>query len=237
MNPLICARCGEFTDRPHVDADDPTGAVLCCARCGHREPFRRLPLLCVTGPSGTGKSTVARLLLESLSQRFVVLEQDLLWTGGLRDSDTEHPLFRTTWLRTAAMIQQNGRPVVLCGTVVPPEFEALPERALFSEIRYLALMCDPGVLAARLRARPAWRQWDEPRIAEMLDYARWVEETAHEMDPPVDLLDTTGVPAERTAEEVARWALRTTGAAGAPAAAGLRADAAGRPSRDSAPLR
>nr|WP_156001020.1 AAA family ATPase [Streptomonospora sp. PA3] len=202
---MICARCGEYTDRPAVDTADPAGAVLCCARCGHREPFRRLPLLCVTGPSGTGKSTVARLLLERLSDRFVVLEQDLLWTGALRDSGTEHPLFRTTWLRAAAMIQQNGRPVVLCGTVVPPEFEDLPERVLFSEIRYLALTCDPDVLAARLRARPAWRQWDEPRIAEMLDYARWVQDTAHEMDPPVDLLDTTGVPAERTAEEVARW--------------------------------
>ncbi|MFD0776719.1 AAA family ATPase, partial [Streptomonospora algeriensis] len=205
MNPLICPRCGDFTDRPAVDAAAPAGAVVCCARCGHRAPFRRLPLLCVTGPSGTGKSTVARLLLERLSAEFVVLEQDLLWTGGLRDSGTEHSLFRTTWLRTAAMIHQNGRPVVLCGTVVPPELEDLPERALFSDIRYLALTCAPDVLAARLRNRPAWREWDEPRIAEMLDYARWVGETAHEMDPPVDLLDTTRVPVERTAGEVARW--------------------------------
>ncbi|MDT0300801.1 AAA family ATPase [Streptomonospora wellingtoniae] len=235
MNPLICARCGEFTDRPGVDAADPAGAVLYCADCGHREPFRRLPLLCVTGPSGTGKSTVARLLLDSLSQRFVVLEQDLLWTGGLRDSDTEHPLFRTTWLRTAAMIQQNGRPVVLCGTVVPPEFEDLPERALFSDIRYLALTCDPEVLATRLRARPAWRQWDEPRIAEMLDYARWVEESAHEMEPPVELLDTTGVPAERTADQVARWAVRAASANDAPPAPDQRSGAAGVSARDSTP--
>ncbi|WP_052809477.1 AAA family ATPase [Streptomonospora alba] len=223
MNPLICPDCGDFTDRPDVDAAGPSGAVVCCARCGHRAPFQRLPLLCVTGPSGTGKSTVARLLLERLSAEFVVLEQDLLWTGGLRDSSTEHPQFRTTWLRTAAMIHQNGRPVVLCGTVVPPELEGLPERALFSEIRYLGLMCEPDVLAARLRNRPAWREWDEPRIAEMLDYARWVEETAHEMDPPVDLLDTTRVPVEHTAEEVARWVERAAARGGSRTAEGTGA--------------
>lgn len=208
MNPLICARCGEHTDHPAVetaDSADAAGPVLRCARCDHREPFQRLPLFCVTGPSGTGKSTIARLLLDQLSDRFVVLEQDLLWTGGLRDSGTEHHLFRSTWLRTAAMIQQNGRPVVLCGTVVPPEFEQLPERVLFSDVHYLALMADPDILAERLRARPAWREWDEPRIAEMLDYTRWVQETAHEMDPPVTLLDTTGTKPAATAEEVAAW--------------------------------
>ncbi|WP_131101255.1 AAA family ATPase [Streptomonospora litoralis] len=227
MNPLICPRCGEYTDHPRVDTSGAAGAVLCCARCGHREPFRRLPLFCVTGPSGTGKSTVARRLLDRLAADYVVLEQDLLWTGGLRDSGTEHPLFRSTWLRTAAMIQQNGRPVVLCGTVVPPEFEDLPERALFSRISYLALMCEPDALAARLRARPAWRQWDEPRIAEMLDYTRWIQETAHEMDPPVTLLDTTDESAEATAERVARWVLGAS-AEDSGANGGVAGNAAGR---------
>ncbi|MDA8371107.1 MAG: AAA family ATPase [Nocardiopsaceae bacterium] len=202
MNLLICARCGAYSDTPDVD---PTGPVVCCAECGHRQPFRRLPLYCVTGPSGTGKSTVARLLVERLADRFVVLEQDVLWTAGLRDPDGDHRLFRSAWLRMASMVQQNGRPVVLCGTVVPPEFEPLPERRLFSEIRYLALMCDPEVLAARLRARPAWREWDEPRIAEMLDYTKWIRETAHEMAPPMALLDTTRAPVASTAEAVAAW--------------------------------
>lgn len=202
MNPLICARCGARIDPSGVA---PAEAVLTCAACGHHQPFRSLPLYCVAGPSGTGKSAVGRMLVDMLADRFVVLEQDVLWTAGLRDPTDEHRQFRTTWLRMAGMIQQSGRPVVLCGTVVPPELEPLPERALFSDIHYLALTCEPDTLADRLRARPAWRQWDEERITEMLDYAAWVRDTAHQMSPPMTLLDTTGGTVADTAHRVAAW--------------------------------
>ncbi|GAA3763220.1 nucleoside kinase [Salinactinospora qingdaonensis] len=192
------------TDIPVVDTDEGEPVVR-CTECGHRQPFTRLPLYCLTGPSGTGKSTVARLLLPRLADRFVVLEQDVLWTAGLRDPAHNHRAFRSAWLRMAAMIHQSGRPVVLCGTVVPPEFELLPERPLFDGIHYLALVCEPTMLAERLRARPAWREWDEPRIAEMLDYAAWVRETAADMAPPVSLLDTTHTSVKETADDVCAW--------------------------------
>lgn len=208
MNPLICTRCGERTDSPQVIVELP---AIVCGTCGHRQPFVRLPLLSLTGPSGTGKSTVARLLVERLSGRFVVLEQDVLWQAGLRDPVR----FRSAWLAMAAMIQQNGRPVLLCGTVVPPEFEPLPERALFTEIRYLALTCDPDVLAARLRARPAWRRWSEPRIAETLEFNGWVRAKASSMEPPMRLLDTTTAGVESVADEVGAWALEEAKPGGA----------------------
>lgn len=201
MNLLVCERCGERTDHPRVES----GAFVRCVHCGHRWPFQRLPLLCVTGPSGTGKSAVARLLVGSLADRFVVLEQDVLWQAGLRDDGGDHRVFRSAWLRMAAMVHQSGRPVVLVGTVVPPEFEPLPERKLFERIDYLCLTCDPAVLAARLRARPAWREWDEPRIAEMLDYAAWICENAAQFEPPMTLLDTTQARVEETAAAVREW--------------------------------
>ena len=61
------------------------------------------------------------------------------------------------------------------------------------------------MLAGRLRVRPAWRQWDESRIAEMLDYGAWLDTTASRLHPPVDLLDTTAVPPATTAEQVEGW--------------------------------
>src|ERR687893_436135 len=183
MHPRICDRCGCLLELP-----------LICGECGHRQSSARQPLFCLAGPSGTGKSTVARALLPRLSDRFVILEQDVLWLPELSDPTDEHRLFRSTWLRLAAMIGQNGRPVLLCGTVVPPELEPLPERALFTHIHYLALTCEAGVLAGRLRARPTWRRWDEARIAETLDYAAWLGTTASRLHPPVELLDTTAVP-------------------------------------------
>lgn len=197
----ICPACGDRTPAPVVD-----GAELVCRLCTHRRPFARLPLFALTGPSGSGKSTVGPALAAELAGDVVVLEQDVLWTGGLRDDVDGHPAFRSTWLRMAAMIHQSGRPVVLCGTVAPPELEPLPERVLFSHIHYLALVAEPATLATRLRARPAWREWDdEARIAEMLEFNEWLRSSAADLRPPVRLFDTTHVALPDTVGAVRDW--------------------------------
>lgn len=182
-----------------------TGPVLVCTECGHHQPFRRLPLFALTGPSGGGKSTVGRRLVDELAGRAVVLEQDVLWMAGLQDPAGDYRQFRSTWLRMAAMINQSGRPVVLCGTVVPVQFERCPQRVFFAGIHYLGLVADPAVLRSRLRVRPAWRGWDEPRIEETLLFNDWLRREAASTDPPVELLDTTDRPLEDSVAAVLAW--------------------------------
>lgn len=191
----------------------PDAPVLICGDCGHRQPFRRLPLFALTGPSGAGKSTVARLLPQPLADVAVVVEQDVLWAAGLQDPADDFADFRRTWLRMAGMIHQSGRPVVLVGTVVPEQFERRAERAFVGEIHYLALVADPGVLRSRLRARPEWRGWDEPRIAETVEFNDWLRREGPTLDPPVELIDTTAVELAETARRVVEWVRRGVGQA------------------------
>jgi broad-specificity NMP kinase len=201
----ICLGCGARFTHPVVAPDAP---VLICADCGHRQPFRRLPLFALTGPSGSGKSTVARLLPQALADVAVVVEQDVLWAAGMQDPADDFADFRRVWLRMAGMIHQNGRAVVLVGTVVPEQFERRPERAFVGEIHYLALVADLDVLRSRLRARPAWRGWDERRIAETVEFNDWLRREGPALDPPVELLDTTTLELAETARRVTEWVRR-----------------------------
>jgi hypothetical protein len=202
----ICTACGEWSD--DVVADEP---VLVCPACGHRRRFARLPLLALTGPSGAGKSAVGTILAGRLRQ-CVVLEQDLLWLPDQLDPADGYRQFRRLWLRLVAALHQNGRPVLLCGTVVPGQLEVCPERRLVGEIGYPALVCNDVELESRLRARPAWRSWTAEEAARMLTFNRWVKRNAATTTPPMQLLDTTGRSVEDTAAGVRAWALRQVAA-------------------------
>ena len=173
------------------------GAAI-CTHCGHARPFLRLPLFQVTGASGSGKTRVCRDLPSALPE-CVILDQDILLSG------LPWEQHRRNWLRVAMNIHQGGRSVVFVATQLPDHYEPLPERAWFSDIHYLALVCDNEVLARRLRERPAWRGMSDDRIREMQSFNQWLITHGTATSPPLTLLDTTEGHPSATVAVVASW--------------------------------
>jgi hypothetical protein len=165
--------------------------------------MRSLPLFLVGGPAGAGKSSVLTALLGTIDE-VVALESDLLWRP---EYERDNEGFRRLCLRLASEIAASGRPVVIFGAgfAVPHNVEALPERAAFSSVHYLALTCDDDVLAERIRARKPPRRTDDAQVKEHVDYNGWLRANAATAVPPVTLRDTTDCPIDETAASVAAW--------------------------------
>ncbi len=198
----ICPRCGKYAVEKQID---PSGPFALCPFCDHPYRFRQLPLFIITGASGTGKSTVCLSLAASLPA-CVCLESDILWREEFATPADDFRAYRDLWLRVAKNINQSGRPVALFGSAVPNQFESCPERRYFSDLHYLAFVCDDALLAARLRERPSWRQSGRSgEIERMIGFNRWIEEHAAETEPPMSLLDTSDLTLEESTDCTSRW--------------------------------
>ena len=77
----VCFKCG--LNRPDK-VIDPDGPYAICTECGHKHPFRQLPLIIICGASGTGKSTAGQHLVRELREVVVLIEPaiDVLDTTG-----------------------------------------------------------------------------------------------------------------------------------------------------------
>ncbi len=198
----VCAQCGIYDEAKHIDSSGPWAI---CPHCSYAHRFVQRPLFVLTGASGAGKSSVC-LNLPSALPECVCLESDILWGHVAATPDDDYRSYRNVWLRVAKNVAQAGRPVVLCGTALPDQFEPCPERRYFTELHYLALVCDDDLLAARLRARPSWRgAGGDAFVDTMTAFNRWIKANAAATRPPMSLLDTTGSSVEQSVDQVAAW--------------------------------
>lgn len=177
---------------------DPQAPVLRCASCGAVTEALALPMFVVTGASGVGKTTVTPLLRRLLPE-CVVFEGDAVSQVAALGWD----VCRDTWLRIAREIALSGRSMVLCTSLMPDAFDALPARKALGPIHFSNLDCPGDVLAARLRARPAWRFWQHGSIEEAIEthqrFAAWLRE---HIDPT---WDTATMTPDETAGRIAAW--------------------------------
>jgi 2-phosphoglycerate kinase len=198
----VCPKCGVYSVEKVIE---PEGPFAVCPHCGYRHRFLRLPLFVITGASGTGKSAVC-LELPRKTSECVFLECDLFWCPHFDKPEEDYRSFRDHCLRVAKSIGQSGRPVVLCGTVVPDGYEISAERRYFTEIHYLALVCEDEELKKRLTERPGWRRSSQPEfIRNMTDFNQWIKDNAHKTQPPMTILDNTHLSVEGTVERIAEW--------------------------------
>jgi predicted kinase len=201
----VCHNCGLYHADKIIDLSG-SGPYAICPECGHKHPFRQLPLLIVSGASGAGKSSVCQALIGDLDN-VVLLDCDILWRSEFNRPENNYRDFFEMWLRLAKNIAQSGRPVVLfgAGMGVPANVEPCVERRYFSDSHYLALVCADEVLAQRLKARPAWRgSGDQAYIDTHVQFNRWFKE-GQNGDRLISSIDTTQVHLEITIEQVKTW--------------------------------
>jgi predicted kinase len=201
----VCPHCGEYSVEKMIEPTGPGTANAICPFCHYAHPFLRQPLFIVTGASGSGKSTICLALVSRLKE-CVVLESDILWGVVEATPENNYRDYRNVWLRVAKNVGQAGKPVVLCGTALPEQFETCPERRYFSTLYYLALVCDDATLAQRLQSRPAWRHANTTTVIErMSDFNRWLKANAGETQHPMSLYDTGHRSIDESVGDIARW--------------------------------
>lgn len=165
-------------------------------------PTRRTPLFIITGASCVGKSTMCEILFRNESQ-YIVLEGDILWTDFYNTPDDDYRRYRELWMRVCKNISQIGMPVVLCGCATPKQFERCDERKSFTDIHYLAVVCNSDVLEKRMTAQRGVT--DEKWIRSSIEFNVWLKENAEKTEPAIYLLDNSELSPKEAAEIADKW--------------------------------
>lgn len=198
----VCAECGIYDEEKTID---PAGPFAICPHCNYAHRFVQSPLFVLTGASGAGKSSVCLHLPAALPE-CVAIESDILWRSEFATPEDNYRSYRNLCLRVAKNVAQGGRPVVLCGTALPDQFESCSERRYFTTLHYLALVCDDAPLAARLKSRPAWRgAGGDTFVNTMTTFNGWIKANAASTQPPMSILDTTAISIDQSVAQVAAW--------------------------------
>jgi gluconate kinase len=198
----VCPSCGEYTDKKTID---PRGPFAICPFCSHPHPFVQLPLFVLTGASGSGKTAIG-LNLATTFPECVTMESDILWGVAPATAEDNYRSYHNTWLRVAKNIGQAGRPVILVGTALPDQLEPCAGRRYFTDLHFLALVCDSDTLAQRLRARPEWRQSGTAAfIDDMIEFNDYLRATASSASSPMAIMDTSSQSVDETTARVIEW--------------------------------
>lgn len=194
-----CVKCKKYSVNKQISLD---GKLMTCPFCGYSQEIKRMPLFIVTGASGVGKSTICAELFQK-EKDYIVMESDILWNDSFNVPENNYREYRELWLRMCKNISQIGKPVVLCGCAVPEQFEDCLERRYFSDIHYIAIVCDEDILYKRITEYRGYQ--DQEYVKGSNSFNTWLKENADKTKPNIEVLDNSHLTVDEAVKIVDKW--------------------------------
>jgi len=191
-----CRKCGSYRADKIISTN---GKTMTCPKCGFKQEIKRLPLFIITGASGVGKSTIALELYKN-EKDYIVLESDILWNNAYNTPEDDYLAYRELQLRLSKNISQVGKPVVLCGSAIPKQYENCVESRYFSSINFIAMVCDEKTLEKRLRVGRNVN--DDNWINSSIEFNKWLIENKNQN---IKLIDTSKSDIKLYAKQINDW--------------------------------
>lgn len=189
----ICPCCG--SNRWNKTA---TATHITCPECGHSWPYRRGPLLLLTGCSGVGKTTTA-IRLFGMTKAFAVLDADMFYIPD--DSQLSSMLEKVGNL--SAAFNQQGTAILWTMAGGLDCIKDTYHQQFFSEIKCLALTCEPDELRRRMTEGRGIT--DERWLNGSREYNEYFRTRNELGDVHFDKLDITRLSPVEAAEQVLNW--------------------------------
>jgi len=189
----MCPRCG--SNRWNKTA---TATHITCPKCGHSWPYRRGPLLLLTGCSGVGKTTTA-IRLFGMTKDFAVLDGDMFYIPD--DSLLSSMLEKVCNL--SATFNQQGTAILWTMTGGLDLLKDTYHRQFISEIKCLALTCEPNELRRRMTEGRGIT--DERWLNGSREYNEYFRTHNELGDVHFDKLDITRLSPVEAVEQVLNW--------------------------------
>lgn len=193
----VCLHCGNGTWDKSIEKQ-----TIICPICGSKWNFLKLPLFFITGASGVGKTTAARIL-QRKTQDFIVLDADMFYNIMPHETDDDY-------YDQVEQVESLSKNIMQCGKSVvwtmAGNIDKLPRTynsRFFSDIYVLALVCEEQSL--RMRMREGRRITDEGWINSSVEYNMFFQTHDQIGEVKFETLDTEGKSVVEVAEAVLRW--------------------------------
>jgi broad-specificity NMP kinase len=195
----ICPKCGNHEWNKQISEDKKN---IICQQCGYQWKFKSMPLFVLTGCSGVGKTTTAQELIQR-DIDFIVMDADFLYNIMPHETEEDNKNWVEQILSLSKNIMQGGKPLLWTMAGALNYFENTYNRRFFTEIHYLALVCNSEDLEKRMRE--GRHITDSNWINSSIDYNRWFIEKGIVSNQKIDTYDITGKSVSEVADYVTQW--------------------------------